>query len=171
MRPEFLNEEYIELLEKSNISCLRIGLQTTNENVSQQIRSNDMAVINKYLPCLHKSEITWRCEIIVGLPGDDLVGLRRTFEYIIDILHPNFLHAYHLMVVKDTPLYELVDSKEDKWVHISEENQFVIESYSYTSEELQYMLHYAELMVALYNSYAEIAFQSETRTKIVNNYK
>lgn len=168
MRPEYLNEEYIEILKDANLACLRFGLQTTNKKVPSEIRSNDMNSIRRYMPCLSKEGINWCCEIIVGLPGDNINGLKGTIKFVINTLHPTFIHSYRLMVVKDSLLQKALNSNEEKWIRICEINRYVTECYSYSQEELNYMLLYSELMVSLYNSYAKRKEYNNVKTVIVN---
>lgn len=161
LRPEYLDVEYLELLGKSNIECLRLGVQTINENVPSWIRSNNIKIILQYLPRLSNTGIPWCVELIVGLPGDDMSGLSRTMEFIINKVKPTSIHAYHLMVLQETELYRMVNAQDKEWIHIDEINQKAIESYSYDAEELIEMIKYTSLITALYNSY-EVKVEGKT---------
>ena len=96
LRPEYLDDEYLELLSRSSIEELRFGIQTINESVPNWIRANNISKILKILPLLTSTGIPWRAELIVGLPGDDIYGLKRSIEFVIKEVHPTYLHAYHL---------------------------------------------------------------------------
>ena len=74
LRPEYLDDEYLELLSRSSIEELRFGIQTINESVPNWIRANNISKILKILPLLTSTGIPWRAELIVGLPGDDIYG-------------------------------------------------------------------------------------------------
>lgn len=102
LRPEYLDDEYLELLSRSSIEELRFGIQTINESVPNWIRANNISKILKILPLLTSTGIPWRAELIVGLPGDDIYGLKRSIEFVIKEVHPTYLHAYHLSVLKET---------------------------------------------------------------------
>lgn len=99
LRPEYLDDEYLELLSRSSIEELRFGIQTINESVPNWIRANNISKILKILPLLTSTGIPWRAELIVGLPGDDIYGLKRSIEFVIKEVHPTYLHAYHLSVL------------------------------------------------------------------------
>lgn len=93
LRPEYLDDEYLELLSRSSIEELRFGIQTINESVPNWIRANNISKILKILPLLTSTGIPWRAELIVGLPGDDIYGLKRSIEFVIKEVHPTYLHA------------------------------------------------------------------------------
>lgn len=132
LRPEYLDDEYLELLSRSSIEELRFGIQTINESVPNWIRANNISKILKILPLLTSTGIPWRAELIVGLPGDDIYGLKRSIEFVIKEVHPTYLHAYHLSVLKETEMYSLLNNPGDKWIKIYEDTMRAKESYSYS---------------------------------------
>lgn len=156
LRPEYLDDEYLELLSRSSIEELRFGIQTINESVPNWIRANNISKILKILPLLTSTGIPWRAELIVGLPGDDIYGLKRSIEFVIKEVHPTYLHAYHLSVLKETEMYSLLNNPGDKWIKIYEDTMRAKESYSYSEKELIWMVQYAVLITALYNMYASV---------------
>lgn len=150
-RPEILDSELIELLAKCNLENARFGIQTLNPNVPAWIRSNSIEKIKKSLSQLTKRNIIWHADLIVGLPGDDFIGLKGSIQKVIDELQPSILAGYHLTAIKGTPLYELVDNKtSEKWIKIYE-NGRVKESYSYSEEEFKEMAAYSTAILSLYN--------------------
>ena len=140
LRPEYLDDEYLELLSRSSIEELRFGIQTINESVPNWIRANNISKILKILPLLTSTGIPWRAELIVGLPGDDIYGLKRSIEFVIKEVHPTYLHAYHLSVLKETEMYSLLNNPGDKWIKIYEDTMRAKESYSYSEKELIWMV-------------------------------
>ena len=128
LRPEYLDDEYLELLSRSSIEELRFGIQTINESVPNWIRANNISKILKILPLLTSTGIPWRAELIVGLPGDDIYGLKRSIEFVIKEVHPTYLHAYHLSVLKETEMYSLLNNPGDKWIKIYEDTMRAKES-------------------------------------------
>lgn len=155
LRAEFLDDEYIEIISKSNIKEVRIGIQTLNEKVASHIRNNSLRHMFDYLPSLSVKGITWMSELIVGLPGDDVYGLRETFRKLIGTIRPSIIQAYHLSLIPGTQLYDyvIVDSQGDRkigWI-TKDMNGRAYESYSYTHKELNYMLVYSKCMTTIYN--------------------
>lgn len=153
LRPEFLDDEYISIIGKSNIEELRLGVQTLNYNVPKWLRNNNIKSIVDELPKLSKIGVPWRAELIVGLPGDNLEELEKSIGYLVDYIKPTFIYAYHLTVLKETELYHLVNSDKELWVRIDPNTNRVVCSNSYTNDELKYMLLFSNLITSLYNRF------------------
>ncbi|WP_181795862.1 radical SAM protein [Streptomyces sp. WELS2] len=143
MRPEFLDDEFVELLVESNIHELLMGLQTTNPNVPKHVRGNHFEKIMRFVPHLAARGVPWRAELIVGLPGDDMNGLRESLRFTIDELRPWSVHSYHLTAIPETKLFELLDRTEDDiWIK-ADDRLRVVSASSFDERELRDMLVYA----------------------------
>ena len=161
LRPEFIDDEMIVLLKNSNLKDVRIGLQTTNENVPSWLRSNSIYHVRHFLPKLSENGIVWKAELIIGLPGDTLQGLKESIDFVENVLKPSEYCCYPLSVIKGTPLYELTLKKDKNlWVE-TDKLLHAISSSSYTYEELKEMQQYA---IARMNSYLD-------KTKLEENIK
>lgn len=143
LRPEFVDDEMIELLSQASLKEIRIGIQTINENVPRWIRSNSIKSVTEQLPKLSKLDIPWRAEFIVGLPGDNMQGLQKSLEFAEKVLKPTEICCYPLTLIKDTPLFKMVNSKGKEWIKI-DKDYHAYESYSYTHQELIEMQEYAK---------------------------
>lgn len=151
LRPEMLDNEFIEILEKCNLEEMRFGIQTLNPNVPGWLRSNSIKKIKTELSKLNGKNIKWRAELIVGLPGDDMNGLRDSMKTVVDDFQPTVLAAYHLTAIKGTRLYDLVDGTDtEKWLKVNNDSQ-AISSYSYTENEFRKMARYSNGITSLYN--------------------
>ena len=153
LRPEMLDNEFVEILKNCNLEEMRFGIQTLNPNVPAWVRSNSIKVITRELSKLKGKSVNWRAELIVGLPGDDMQGLRNSMRTVVNEFQPTVLAAYHLTAIKGTKLYSLVDgSNKDKsrWLKVNDDSQ-AIESYSYTEEEFWKMARYSNAITSLYN--------------------
>lgn len=159
LRPEYIDEEYAEILSNTNIEELRVGIQTTNPAVPKWIRNNSVNSIRMRAPLLTEHNIIWTAELIVGLPGDDLNGIQQTFEHVIDELQPESIEAYHLTVIDGTKLATFLDGDGELWLKADPKSCRVVESNSYDDKELNCMISYAKEMCGEYErglSYAEI---------------
>lgn len=143
LRPEFIDDEMIELLSKANIKEVRIGIQTINKKIPSWIRSNSLEIIMKELPKLSKKNVNWKAEFIIGLPGDNMQGLKQSLDFAEEVLKPTEICCYPLTVIRDTPLFNMVNSDTEEWITIDEENR-AYESYSYTHQQLIEMQEYAK---------------------------
>lgn len=151
LRPEMLDSEFIEILENCNLEEMRFGIQTLNPNVPGWVRSNSVGRIQKELIKLHGKNINWRAELIVGLPGDDMKGLRNSMKTVVNDFQPTVLAAYHLTAIKGTRLYNLVNGiDKEKWLKVNDNSQ-AIASYSYTEDEFRKMARYSNGITGLYN--------------------
>lgn len=153
LRPEYLDDEYLEILNKSNIEEMRIGIQTLNESVPEWIRYNNINKIVSVLPRLTATGIGWRAELIVGLPGDSIQGLKKSIKFLLNYVSPSYLYAYHLTVLKETKLYDMVDNLSNEWIKIDPIKFRAIECYSYSENEMIEMLNFSTLITSLYNRY------------------
>lgn len=152
LRPELLDSEFVEILEQTNLEEMRFGIQTLNPNVPAWVRSNSINIIQRELSKLKGRDINWRAELIVGLPGDDMTGLRDTMKTVITDFQPTVLAAYHLTAIKGTKMYSLVDGTGPEGLYLRcDENSQAIASHSYTEEEFKRMACYANSMTGLYN--------------------
>lgn len=150
-RPEFIDDEMIEILSKANIDHVRIGVQTTNPNVPKWIRSNDICKIINELPKLSNNNINWRGELITGLPGDNFDGLKNSIEFMKN-LNPTEFYSYHLTLIPNTPLYKLKDNYSNPlWIRADEMSR-AYESSTYSHSELLDMLAYAKENSDNYNA-------------------
>lgn len=153
LRPEMLDDEFVDILKNCNLEEMRFGIQTLNSNVPAWVRSNSIKRITEELSKLKGKQVNWRAELIVGLPGDDMEGLRNSMKTVVNEFQPTVLAAYHLTAIKGTKLYSLVDgSNKDKsqWLRINENSQ-AIESHSYTEEDFWEMARYSNGITSLYN--------------------
>lgn len=152
-RPEFFDDETIDILAGSNINEILIGLQSTNQAVPDWLRSNNLDKVKRYLPKLSENNIPSRIELITGMPGDTFYGQRESLRFVIEDIVPKTVWSYHLTIIPGTPLYSILRATEssDLWVRADNQSK-AIESSSYTKKEMEEMLIYAGAITSLYNT-------------------
>lgn len=169
IRPEFIDNELIMIMKECNLKDVRIGIQTLNNNIPSWLRSNSLYNITRELPKLSKFNIPWKAELIIGLPGDNLEGLKHSIDFTEEILKPKEYCCYPLTVIKDTPLYALTRNAKSEMFWIRADDQLrAIESSSYTYEELLQMQEYAKMRMNAYLQQSDI-LDSEKILKIERN--
>jgi len=151
LRPEFIDDESIELFKNANIEEIRIGVQTTNEKVPLWVRANSLKHINEELPKLSQNGIKWRCELIVGLPGDNLTGLKESIKFV-ESLNPTEYYCYHLTLIPGVKMYNLVNNFDGEYWITTDENSQAFSSNTYSHEEMIEMLNYSKSVFNEYNS-------------------
>lgn len=152
LRPEFVDDQYIEILKNANIEEIRIGIQTLNKNVPMWIRSNSTKAIEEQLPKLSENNIPWKAELIVGLPGDNKQGLLESINFVERKLKPAQYACYHLTAIKGTKMYNLVNNFEnDLWLKVDDASR-AYSSSTYSNDELKDMLKLADIRTNQYNN-------------------
>ena len=149
LRPEFIDDEMISLLKVANLKEVRIGIQTVNARVPSWIRSNSIKSVRIELPKLSKFGIPWKAEFIIGLPGDNMEGLKESIDFAENILQPTEICCYPLTLIKGTPLFAMVDANSKQWIKM-DKDYHAYESYSYTHKELIDMQEYAKVRMNRY---------------------
>lgn len=146
LRPEFIDDEFVEILRLANLKEIRIGIQTMNEKVPEWVRSNSIYHINEELPKLSLKGIPWKAELIIGLPGDDIVGLKKSIDFVESKLKPTEYCCYPLTIIKGTRMYDYyLEGKID-----ADETGMATSSYSYTNEDLIEMQEYSKIKMNEY---------------------
>lgn len=168
LRPEFIDDEFIMILKKANLKEIRIGIQTTNSNIPSWIRDNSIHHIKNELPKLSQNNIKWKAELITGLPGDDLIGLKQSIDFVENYLKPTEFCCYPLTVIKSTKMYDLVNKYEEQfWLKI-DDNSMAYESNSYNHNDLLKMQQYAIFRM---NSYLDKYYKQEDKVMKKNRNK
>ena len=146
LRPEFIDDEFISILKDSNLKEIRIGIQTLNDNVPNWVRSNSLYHIKEELPKLSNNNIPWKAELIIGLPGDNMVGLKKSIDFVEENLKPTEYCCYPLTIIKGTEMYEYYLQGK---INI-DKSGMAISSYSYNNDELLDMQEYSKLRMNKY---------------------
>ncbi len=117
-----IDEEYIELLKKANAEVTSIGIQTTNERSLSQIQRPANHTQREEIALLLREFPEIPADLIIGLPGDDITGVRKTFEDIIDF---GFVKAniFRLAAFPGTSLTENLSMLLDDFFLCLESNQ------------------------------------------------
>lgn len=155
LRPEFIDDEYVDLLKKTSLKELRVGIQTINENVPNRIRSNNISQIKKNLLKFHDTQIPWRSELIAGLPRDTFEWLKKSMAFIINELQPTYAYTYPLSVIENTKIYDLVNKTDQELRIKKDEKNQATSSSSYTEQELKDMVRFSTSINALYMYFRE----------------
>jgi len=111
-RPEYLDEEVMDLLEEAQIGWLEFGLQTTNPNL-HYFRKNSPHAFKK-LEELSKRPIKYSLDLIAGIPGDTRESFEESLRFAVERAKPASLKVFPLRVYEGTILQKMAES-EDSW--------------------------------------------------------
>lgn len=109
LRPEYLDNEMLDLISAARIGWLDFGLQTTNSDLSG-FRKNDYSCLDK-LRRLSDAGAPFNIDLIAGIPGDSPAMLRESMRVVIDELRPTTVRIHRLCVYDGTSLHREAESK------------------------------------------------------------
>jgi radical SAM superfamily enzyme YgiQ (UPF0313 family) len=111
--PSLVNDDLVELLQRSHHAYVGCGIQTTNPVTMKNIRR--VWKPDVIAPVLDKlggrRNVTMTYEVIMGLPGDSLADYKRSLSWVYD-RNPANIQAFILAVLPRTPIeQEIADGK------------------------------------------------------------
>jgi len=145
-RPEYLDEEVLDLLEDAKIGWLEFGLQTTNPQL-EYFRKNAPSIKNK-LKGLPKRKIKYSLDLICGIPGDDKASFEESLRFAIEEAKPSSLKVFPLRVYEGTKLHKMFQN-EDSWDY-DEETRIVKKSHTFDEMEFSDWMNLGISSVHLY---------------------
>jgi radical SAM superfamily enzyme YgiQ (UPF0313 family) len=109
LRAELLDRETVDLCEKAGVTFLEIGLQTTDTKTLKNIgRETDIYKFENGIKLLQKSKIQYVIQLIIGLPGDDLISFKNSMDYVLN-LAADKLQVFELQLLPGSALHDNAD--------------------------------------------------------------
>ncbi len=103
-RPDYIDQERVELLGRYQVSTVELGVQSMNDRVlALAKRGHSAADVGQAVPILRQAGMEVGIQLLLGLSGDTRTTLRQTVERIIT-LQPDFVRIYPLLVVQHSEL-------------------------------------------------------------------
>ena len=114
--PGFIDEELAALFAEFNKLypwneiTLGIGVQTINLEVLKRMRrAIRMSKFEKTFELLQKYNLYAKIDLIIGLPGEDIVSIENTLEYMLEKLSGSQSHLLCCHIMRGLPGTELLD--------------------------------------------------------------
>ncbi|WLE97276.1 MAG: radical SAM protein [Candidatus Electrothrix communis] len=105
-RPDYIDQERVDLLGRYQVSTVELGVQSMNDRVLALARRGHSAVdVDRSVPLLRQAGMEIGIQLLLGLSGDTRTTLRRSVERVI-ALQPDFIRIYPLLVVQHSELAE-----------------------------------------------------------------
>jgi len=98
-----IDPEYVELIQDAGAEVTSIGIQTTNRKSLKMIRRQAMHDYQEAIELILNEFPNVPVDLIVGLPGDNLEGLKQTFRDVLDMGFST-VNIFRLAVFPGTPL-------------------------------------------------------------------
>ncbi len=103
-RPDYINTEILERLEKYAVTTIELGVQSLDESVLKAAnRGHTAKTVENAVECIRKYNFKLGLQMMTGLPQDTKEKSVDTAKKIIE-LAPDFVRIYPTLVIKNTYL-------------------------------------------------------------------
>ncbi|MFZ7132069.1 MAG: elongator complex protein 3 [Eubacteriales bacterium] len=103
-RPDYIDEERIQLLYKYGVDHIELGVQSTDARVLSACRREyDIRTIENAVQNIQKYHMQYGFQMMLGLPEDSKKKIIKTSFYLLS-LNPSTMRVYPTLVIKDTEL-------------------------------------------------------------------
>lgn len=111
-RPDYINEENLELLKKYRVRCIELGVQSMADDVLYVSKrghtAQDVKVASKLIK---KYKFELGHQVMIGLPNSTEEKEIYTIKECLK-LKPDVIRIYPVYVLKDSKLYDMAINKE-----------------------------------------------------------
>jgi len=106
-RPDYIDENILQLLKQYNVNTIELGVQSMSDNVLMLAgRGHTAADVVKASELIRKGGFDLGIQTMIGLPGEGKEESEHTALRVID-LKPDCVRIYPVLVLKDTELERL----------------------------------------------------------------
>ena len=113
-RPDYINQDILDLLKKYNVQTIELGVQSANDFILNKCkRGHSFDDVKNASKLIRKNKIRLGHQMMVGLPESSQKDEIETAKKLIR-LHPKMVRIYPVLVIKDTKLAEDYASGEYK---------------------------------------------------------
>jgi radical SAM superfamily enzyme YgiQ (UPF0313 family) len=170
-RADLIDDEYVDILKKSNFVNIAFGVESGSEELAQKMKGGTFSVakVQKGIEMLHAADITVSCAFILGTPGETVSDLDKTYAFIENNADKLLdIEVNPMLPYPGTPLWDyakgrgLVSADMD-WTRLSDTGMLVnfdFDNYIYLNEAMpkETFYKYVEKFKALYK---EINFSAK----------
>lgn len=111
-RPDYIDDEIMELLVGYPIDTIELGAQSMDDKVLLAAnRGHTAKDVVDAVKTIRKYNVRIGIQTMIGLPGEDDFSRELTKNAVID-LKPDFVRIYPVLVIQNTRLATLFDEKE-----------------------------------------------------------
>lgn len=111
-RPDYIDKDKLDLLKKYDVDIIELGVQSLDEDVLRASgRGHDVKCVYAACELIKMYNFTLGIQIMLGLPKDDFIKDIKTTKLICE-LKPNLCRIYPALVIKSTPMEEMLNRRE-----------------------------------------------------------
>jgi len=119
-RPDYIDNEILDLLKKYNVKSIELGAQSMDEKVLKLSKRGHTAFETKKASRMIKDyEFELGLQMMIGLPGDTQEKSLYTAKRIVELGASN-TRIYPTLVIKDTQLHKMYTEEEFKPLELTE---------------------------------------------------
>jgi len=105
-RPDYINQQILNLLKKYNVRTIELGVQSANDYILNKCkRGHSFEDVKKASKLIRKNKFILGHQMMVGLPDSSPKDEIETARKLIK-LRPKIIRIYPVLVIKDTKLAE-----------------------------------------------------------------
>ena len=105
-RPDYINQDILDLLKKYNVQTIELGVQSANDYILNKCkRGHSFEDVKRASKLINKNKFTLGHQMMVGLPESTQKDEIETAKKLIK-LHPKMVRIYPVLVIRDTKLEE-----------------------------------------------------------------
>ncbi len=126
-RPDCMDAEQAAFLKARHVATVELGAQSMNDAVlAAARRGHTVAATEQAMSALRQAGLETGIQLLLGLPGDSRISLRRTVDRVI-ALRPDFVRLYPLLVMQESGLAEL--HQQGRYVPLSLDKAVVLAAF------------------------------------------
>ena len=111
-RPDYINDEILDILKEYSVDTVELGLQTTSDEILEKTkRGHTYADEERAVKLVTRRGFTLVGQMMIGLPGSSIEDEIKCAEFIIKS-GAKFARIYPTVVFRDTELYSMTVSGE-----------------------------------------------------------
>jgi histone acetyltransferase (RNA polymerase elongator complex component) len=119
-RPDYINVDILNHLKEYNVDIIELGVQSLDKEVLRKsARGHSKEDVKKASMLIKEYGFTLGHQIMLGLPGDTFAKDLDTAKKSIE-MKPDICRIYPALVIKDTPMEEMLRREEYKPYTLSE---------------------------------------------------
>ena len=111
-RPDYINQDALNLLKKYGVKTIELGVQSANDYILEiSKRGHNFDDVKKASKLIRKNKFILGHQMMVGLPESNQKDEIETAKKLIK-LHPKIVRIYPVLVIKGTELAESYENGE-----------------------------------------------------------
>lgn len=119
-RPDYIDENRLELLKKYHVTAIEMGVQSLDEEVLKLSgRGHAVVDVENAVALIKKYQFELGLQMMIGLPGDTKEKSLKTAQQIV-AFQPQTTRIYPTLVIKNTELEVLYSNNQYKALSIEE---------------------------------------------------